>query len=170
MKQLTIFRVITFILVPIAALFGLMALFMIPIALANPGLLLNVFVLAAFVIYTFSSLRFLTKGIDPGRPCKPKLKDWIRVNAFVSMFMCIMFLQSAITFFGKSKAELKEELQKSLEMLTNVPPMLNANLMVEMMKIVTWFTVIISIILLVHIFINFKLMKTYKYLFDEPVA
>ena len=98
-KQLTVFRILTFILLPIASLFGVMDLMILPSALANPAILLIVFVLAAFVIYTFTSLRFLTKGIDIGRPCKPSLRDWIRVNAFASSFMGIMFLMNALSVF-----------------------------------------------------------------------
>jgi hypothetical protein len=170
MNQLTLFRILTFILLPIASLFGIMDLIMLPSALANPAVLLIIFVLIAFVIYTFSSLRFLTKGIDIGKPCSPSLRDWIRVNAFVSSFMGIMFFMNAISVFLVSDIQLRQYLSQFLETQVNVPPMLNLELFVRMMKVAAWFMLFISIILLVHIFLNFRLMKTYRYLFDAPAS
>lgn len=168
MKQLTIFRILTFILLPIASLFGIMDLMMIPSALANPAILLVLFVLAAFVIYTFGSLRFLTKGIDIGGTFKSSLRDWIRVNAFVSAFMAIMFLMNALSIFFASDVQLRQLLGQFLENQPNVPPMLNLELFMEIMQLAAWFMFFISIILLVHIFLNFRLMKIYRHLFEEP--
>ena len=170
MKQLTVFRILTFILLPISSLFGVMDLMMLPSALANPAVLLIVFVLAALVIYTFTSLRFLTKGIDIGRPCKPFLRDWIRVNAFASSFLGIMFLMNALSIFFASEQQLREILGQFLETQANVPPMLNLELFLKIMKLAAWFMLFISITLLVHIFLNFRLLKKYRHLFEEPVA
>ena len=170
MKQLTVFRILTFILLPIASLFGVMDLMILPSALANPAILLIVFVLAAFVIYTFTSLRFLTKGIDIGRPCKPSLRDWIRVNAFASSFMGIMFLMNALSVFFASDLQLRQILGQFLDTQPNVPPMLNLELFLKIMKLAAWFMLFISIVLMVHIFLNFRLLKLYRYLFEEPVS
>lgn len=170
MKQLTLFRILTFILIPLAALFGVIDFMMVATALANPAMLLPVFVLASFVIYTFTSLQFLTKGIDIGKPCKPSLRDWIRVNAFVSAFMGIMLLLNTLTIFFMNDSMLRQALSQILEKQVNVPPMLNIELFVKMMKLAAWFMLFISILLLGHIFLNFRLMKLYKHLFQEPVA
>ena len=169
MKQLTLFRILTFILIPLAVIFGLIDFLMLTAALANPAMLLPVFALAAFVIYTFSSLRFLTKGIDIEKPCQPSLKDWIRVNAFVSTFLGIMLFMNTLTIFFMSDQMLKQTLEQILEKQVNVPPMLNIELFLKMMKLAAWFMLFISVILLSHIFINFRLLKQYKYLFQENV-
>ena len=170
MKQLTLFRILTFILLPIAFLFGIMELIMLPSALANPAILLILFILAAFVIYTFISFRFLTKGIDIGRPFKPSLRDWIRVNAFVSGFMGIMFLMNALSIFFAGELQLRQIFGQFLETQANVPPMLNLELFIKIMKLAAWFMFFMSIVLLVHIFLNFRLMKIYRYLFEEPLS
>lgn len=170
MKQLTLFRILTFTLLPIAAMFGFMDLLFLMVALANPAMLLIVFILAAFVIYTFTSLHFLTKGIDTGKPCKSSLRDWIRVNAFVSVFMGIMFLMNVLSVFFTNDVTLREYLAKALETQTNVPPMLNIDLFVKVMKWAAWVMLFISIALLTHIFLNFRIMKQYNYLFKEPLA
>jgi hypothetical protein len=168
MKQLTIFRVLTFILIPIAAMFGFIDILFILSALANPGLLLIAFILAAFVIYAFVSLRFLLKGIDTGRPCKPSLRDWIRVNAFVSSFMGIMFLLNALSIFFTSDIVLRQYISQFMEMQSNIPPMLNLDLFLSIMKGMAYFMFLLGIVLLIHIQLNFRLLKKYGYLFDAP--
>lgn len=170
MKQLTIFRILTFILLPIAAMFGFLDVLLLVGALGNPAFLLIVFVLAAFVIYTFTSMQFLTKGIDTGRPLKQSLRDWIRVNAFVSSFMGIMFLMNALSMFFTNEVTLRQYLTQVLEAQVNVPPMLNIELFLRIMKLAAYFMFFLSIILLAHIFVNFRMMKQYRHLFQEPVS
>jgi hypothetical protein len=166
MKQLTIFRILTFTLLPIAAMFGFFDLILLVSALANPAFLLVVFILAAFVIYTFSSLKFLTKGIDLNGPCKPSLRDWIRVNAYVSSFMGIMFLLNALSVFFTSDITLRQYLSQFLENQPNIPPMLNIELFMRIMKMVAYFMLFLSAVLLIHIILNFRIMKQYRHLFD----
>ena len=170
MKQLTIFRILTFILLPIAAMFGFLDILVIVSALANPALLFVAFVMAAFVIYTFVSLNFLTKGIDTGRPCKPSLRDWIRVNAFASLFMGIMFLLNSVSIFVTSDLILRQYLSQFLETVPNKPAMLNIELFMTIMKAVAYFMFFLSIALLSHILLNFRIMKQYRYLFEAPKA
>ncbi len=170
MNQLTLFRILTFILLPLASIFGVIDFLMLATALANPAMLLPVFILAAFVIYTFASLRFLTKSIDINKPCKPSLRDWIRVNAFVSAFMGIMLLLNTLTIFFMSDIMLRQALTEILEKQVNVPPMLNIELFIKIMKLAAWFMLFVSVILLTHIILNFRLMKLYKHLFQEPIV
>jgi hypothetical protein len=169
MKATTIFRILTFILLPIAGVFGLLGLFMLLIALSNLGLLFSVFMVAAFVIYVFASLQFLTKGMDTGKPCKPGLRDWIRVNAFVTIFMCASSLFSVITILLQGDASLREQAMQMRNALKDAPPMLNMELFVRTIKLASWFMGILSILTLIHIFLNFRLMKRYRHLFNAPV-
>ena len=170
MKALTIFRILTFVLLPIAVLFGVIDFFMLLAALANPAMLFIVFVMSGFVIYTFASLRFLTKGIDVNKPCKPSLKDWIKVNGYVSIFLGVSFLMNALTVFFSSEASLRQILKQFLETQSNVPPMLTPELFIYMMKIAAYFLFFISVVLLSHIPVNFRMLKQYGYLFEEPSA
>ncbi len=170
MKQLTIFRILTFILVPIAAMFGFMDLLILVNALANPGFLFVAFIIAAFVIYTFTSLQFLTRGIDTGRPLKRSLRDWIRVNAYASGFMGIMSLVNASTMLFASDDAMRQLVTRALESQANLPPMLNVELFVKIMRAATWFMAFVSVVLLSHIVLNFRMMKKYQHLFVEPQA
>lgn len=168
MKQLTIFRILTFILLPIAAMFGFMDLLFLFSALANPALLLIVFVLAAFVIYTFASLKFLTMSIDVEQPCKASLRDWIRVNAFVSLFMGIMFFLNAVSIIFMGDVSLRQFVNQFRESQPNIPAMLTTELFITIMKAVAYFMLFVGVVLVSHILLNFKIMKQYGYLFEAP--
>ena len=169
MKQLTVFRILTFVLLPIAAMFGFIDIIFLISALANPGLLFVAFVIAAFVIYTFVSLKFLTRGIDIERACNPSLRDWIKVNAYVSSFLGTMFLLNALSIFFTSDVTLRQYLSQFLETVPNKPPMLNLELFLTIMKGVAYFMFFVSIILLSHILLNFRMLKQYHYLFGGQV-
>lgn len=170
MKQLTIFRILTFILVPIAVLFGFMDILFVISALANPAFLLVAFIFGSFVIYTFVSLKFLTRSIDVEIPCKASLRDWIRVNAFVSLFMGTMFVMNALSIFFTSDTVLRQYLSQFLESQPNVPSILNLNLFLTIMKSVAYFMIFVGIILTVHIQMNFRIMKKFGYLFEAPLG
>jgi len=168
MKQLTIFRILTFTLLPIAAMFGFLDFLFLFSALANPALLLMVFVLAAFVIYTFASLKFLTKGIDVEQPCRTSLRDWIRVNAFVSLFMGIMFFLNAASILFMSDVSLRQFVNQFRESQPNIPAILTTELFISVMKAVAYFMLFVSVVLVSHILINFRILKRYGYLFEPP--
>jgi len=167
MKSLTIYRILTFLLVPVAVLFGFMDLMILVSALANPALLIFVFMFGCFVIYIFSSLKFFSKGIEPGRPVKSSLRDWIRVNAFVSGFMGSIFLLNAFSIFLMSDITLRQVITQFTENQPNVPANLSPELFLQMMKFFAWFISIVSIVLLIQIRMTFRLLKQYKHLFSE---
>ena len=121
---------------------------------------------AAFVIYTFTSLSFLVKGIDTGRPLKPGLRDWIRVNAYVSTFMGVTFLMNALSIFFTNDVTLRQYLSHFLETQPNVPTILTLDLFLTIMKGMAWFMLILSLALLTHIQLNFRLLKKYRFLFE----
>jgi hypothetical protein len=84
--------------------------------------------------------------------------------------MGIMFFMNALTVFFFSDIQLHQYSSQFLEAQANVSPMLNLELFVKIMKLAAWFMLFISIILLVHIFLNFRLLKLYLYLFEEPAS
>lgn len=167
MKPLTLFRILTFILLPIGSLFGILALMMLGSALLNPAMLFPVFMLVSFVIYIFASLRFLTRVIDLTKPAKSSLRDWIRVNAAVSGFLGFMMLLNTLSIFFMSDITLREALGTILDKQPNVPAMLNLDLFIRIMKMAAWFMLFISVLVLTHIFLNLRLLKTYKWLFQD---
>jgi len=165
MKQLTIFRILSYILLPFASILGIMDLFMMMSALGNPSIMLSVFLIATFCIYVFASLIFLTRHIDRDLTAKPSLKDWVKVNAYASLFLGFQFLISALGIFYMGESDLRNVIEKFLDTQANMPSNINAMLFVKIMRGVAYFLFFFSILLLVHITICLKLIKQYAYLF-----
>jgi hypothetical protein len=167
MKQLLLFRILTYILLPIAAMFAFLTLLLLISALANPSILLLAFIIGSFVIYVFVSLRFLNRGIDSNQPCPKSLRDWIRVNAYVSVFLGSMFVINSLSIFMMSDASLRQYIAEYLSSQPNVPAMLNENLFLSVMKAFSYFMIFMGVVLLAHIFVQFRLLRKFGYLFDN---
>ena len=91
-QNLKLYTVLTYILIPIALFFGFLDVLILFSSLANPSALIMVFIIACLVIYTFSSFKFLKMGLEREIVQTSKLKDWIKVNAYVSFFYVVYFL------------------------------------------------------------------------------
>lgn len=167
MKQLLLFRILTYILLPIAAMFAFLTVLMIISALANPSILLLAFIIGSFVIYVFVSLRFLNRGIDGNQPCPKNLRDWIRVNAYVSVFFGCIFVINSLSIFMMSDMSLRQYIAEYLSSQPNVPAILNENLFLSVMKALSYFMIFTGTILLIHIFVQFRLLRKYGYLFGN---
>ena len=85
------YAILTYILIPFALFFGVIDFVLLLSALANPSALIFVFIVACLVIYTFVSLKFLRTGLQKEQIMAKSLKDWIKVNAYVSLFLCSLF-------------------------------------------------------------------------------
>jgi hypothetical protein len=165
MKTLTIYRICSYILIVVGLFIGLAVVLALFIALANPALLLNVFVAAAVVMYSFSSFLFLINGIDGGKKQKSGLKDFIRVNAFVAVVFSIMNIFQAATII-MNPAILNEALSK-MSNLATAKQTLPIGVMLNVMKGVIWFFLFYSVVLLVHIQFSFRYLKQYALLFSN---
>ena len=75
MNRLNIYRIVSYLLLPVGALLGLATLEALFVALGNMAMLLSLFLTGATVIYIFSTFVFLKKGIDKGAVSKKFLKD-----------------------------------------------------------------------------------------------
>lgn len=166
MKQIILYRILTYILVPVAAFLGFFTVLALFAALVNPAVLIGVFMLACIVIYTFSSLSFLNKGIIKKLPCKPSLRDWIRVNAFVSLlFASLSLFQSASLL--SNPVSLQQALDAAISSQPNLPASLTPQLIKSVMSGSLYFMLFLSIILLIHIFFTFRLLPQYKQVFSN---
>jgi hypothetical protein len=166
MKVETIYRILTYILVPIAALLGFFDLIALFAALANPAVLIGVFMMACIVIYTFCALSFLNRGIIAHRPCKPSLRDWIRVNAFVSLLFASLSLIQSVTLVSNS-AVLGQTIDAAMPTQTSLPAGVTREMLESFMRGSLYFMLMLSIILIIHIIITFRLLRKYSYLFDN---
>lgn len=167
MKNISIYTFLTYFLFPFVAIIGFTCLFMLIIALSNPAALLPLFVMACIVIYTVSSFIFLQKGIKNAKPCKQSLKDWIKVNAYVAMLLAGLMLIESIGLFANPNL-LRTGLEEAMRLQQqSLPPQITFGIMLKAMKIILICMSIFSTVLIIHILLTFKLLKTFKYVFDK---
>lgn len=129
-------------------------------ALSSPAALLPVFTMVATVIYVFTSFSFLQKAIVQQQAVKARLRDWIRVNAFVALFVAISSLMQGVTLLA-NPAIMKEALEQANSMMKQMNQPVTYDLM-AMMRGVLYFIIGFAAVLLTHIFISFQLLKKYK--------
>jgi hypothetical protein len=164
MKQLTVYRILSYILLPVAALLAFLTLLALIVSLGNVAMLFSAFITGATVIYIFSSFSFLQNGIDRQAACKPKLKDWIKVNGYVALFFAVMGLIQGIVVLSNPGAT-KMIMDNFMTMQATELKAPEMALMLKIMKAVLWFMVVFSAILLFHISTTFKLLRQYKHVF-----
>ncbi|MFT3843758.1 MAG: hypothetical protein QM725_01800 [Lacibacter sp.] len=164
MKGLLIYRIASFIIVIVAAFLGFASLFALLMALGNPALLLSVFVIVAVVIYSFTSFIFLIKGIDGRNQLQPKLKDWIKVNAYVAIVFVFMNIFQSITII--SNPVILNEALKQISAVQKTAAPVSMDVMIKIVKAVIWFLLVYAIILGMHISATFRLLKQYAHLFE----
>ena len=168
MNQLTIFRILSFLLVPVALLFGLMGIIVLIMALSsNPALLILAFAMACFVIYVFASLYFLIYSISKEQPCKSSLKDWIKVNAYGSLFISVLFLMNASAVFFINDINLRQIISEMMEQQPEISGNISLDAFIRMFRIIAGLMFVISALSISHILIHFKLLKRYDYLFSK---
>ena len=163
--MLTVYRIISYLLIVVAGFIALGVITMLGAAFSNPAVLLSVFLAGGVVLYSFASFQFLTKGITKGQTMKPGRKDFIKVNAYVTLFFGVMNLIQAITLiiypFG-----LKEVADQFTKM-----PTVGSGFSVEqfytMMKAVLWFLMIYALALIVHVQLTFRLLRIHASVFHS---
>ena len=164
--QLKLYTVLSYILIPIALFFAFMDIVLLFSSLANPSALIMVFILACLVIYTFASFKFLKAGIEKEIAQSLKLKDWIKVNAYVSFFLCSLFFINAISILISSDVLLLKFIDEFLQSQPGLPKELTSALMLSLLKGVSVFLLITGIVGLIHIRTSLRLLKQYEYLFE----
>ncbi len=141
-------------------------LFIVLISLANPAFLMIAFAMACFVIYVFTSLRFLFNCIDKGHNCSKSLKDWIKVNAYVTVAISALFLLNSIAIFFISEINLTKAITDVLEQQPEMAGQVSVDMMLKMVKVMALIMLIISSLTLTHINLQFKIWKKYNHLFE----
>ena len=100
-----LYRLLTFILLPLAGLIALNLVGILPAAFANPMLLIIVFLMFTIIAYTFASFIFLTRGLVNKKPLKPSLKDWVKINAYISIACAVYCILSIIVYYSSRDAQ-----------------------------------------------------------------
>ena len=165
-QNLKLYTVLTNILIPIALFFGFLDVLILFSSLSNPSALIMVFIIACLVIYTFSSYKFLKLGIEREIVQTLKLKDWIKVNAYVSFFLCSLFFVNSISVLVSTNTVLLKFIDEFLQQQPNMPKEITNALVLSILKGVSVFLLITGIIGIVHIRTTLRLVKQQAHLFE----
>ncbi len=98
-RKLIMYSFLTFVMLPMSAILGIMGVFILFAAFGNPAAMLDVFIFATFVLYSFSSYSFLIRGVQKGIPFKASFKDFIKVNGYAALIASVLMVVSALLFF-----------------------------------------------------------------------
>ncbi len=165
-KPSKLYIVLSYILLPIALFFGFMDSLLLISALANPGALILVFAMACIVIYSFTSFKFLKLGIEREQTQTTKLKDWIKVNAYVSLFMFSLIFLNAVSILISNDVTLIGFIDEFLAQQTGLPPEFNSQFVLKIMRTASYFLFVIGAVGILHIRMTLRLVKEYDYLFE----
>jgi hypothetical protein len=161
--KLTIYRVISFLLLPMAILFAVGFMVLIRAAFANPPLFCSLFFAAGIAIYTFASLNFLIKGIDGKKLLGRSSKEWLIVNAIVSIIYAVIAISQRFVFaFNPSIVQQYAGMFKK-----NGEMKIPEAQIIQFINGVSYFLLIYGIVLFVHIILSFRYIKQYRYLFQN---
>ncbi len=163
--KLVIYRVFSFLLLPVALIFSISVLLFLRAAIANPAMLFPLFILACISIYTFASLNFLIRGIDGKKFLGKSSKDWLKVNAIASaVFAALMISQCIVLLFHPEvlqsiAAQAKENAGDELK--------LSPAALLQYLRATSYFFLVYAIVLMSHIILGFHYMRKYGYLFQN---
>jgi hypothetical protein len=138
---------------------------MLGFAFANPAILLTIFIVAAVVLYTFSSYRFLRTGIDKGQTLKKSKKDFIKVNAYVAMIFAVMNFMQSLTVMLDPK--YLNDMLKQIDQMQQSAGGNTVAYLASFIKMVLWVFLFYAVALGVHIYISFQLLKKFSGLFSD---
>ena len=166
-NEMKLYTVLSYCLIPIALFFAFLDIIILATSLANPSALIMVFIVACLVIYTYTSFKFLKTGVEREQIQTKKTKDWIKVNAYVSLFLCSLFFLNSISILISSNATLYKFIDDLISQQPNFPKEATPALILSILKIVASFLFITSAVALLHIRITLKLVKENGHLFEK---
>jgi hypothetical protein len=157
-----LYKILSFLMIPIALLFGLMGVIIFFMAIStNPAFLLMAFALICYVIYCITCLQFLVKVLIQETMVKASLRDWIKVNAYGTAFIAAIFMISAVQSFNTSDITLRQQLSQMLETQPQLGAQISVDVLYTMFKSVSTFLFVVGAMSITHVIISFKLMKKY---------
>lgn len=168
MKQkLILYRLVTFVLLPIGGLIGLQGLFMLPVGFSYPLLLIFAFVFFAIGAYIISSFIFFVQGLQNNKSLKPGLKDFVRVNAIITIAAAGYCLFTGCVYLGshtmqKMMANNFPQIQKSMGGVFEGMNAERYSLLIRKMAIVM---AVFGVLFVYHTIVTFRLLKRYASLF-----
>ena len=163
--KLRLYRIFSFLLLPVALLFAISVLFFISAVFANPTMLLPLLIIACVTIYSFAALNFLIKGIDGKNYLGRSSKDWLKVNAIVSIVFSLLMISQCLLFIIRpemlheaavqAKQNGGDELKVTPEVFENY------------LRVTSYFFLVYAIVLFIHTLLSLQFVRAYDFLFQN---
>ncbi|MEP6467897.1 MAG: hypothetical protein ABJB05_16420 [Parafilimonas sp.] len=163
--KLTIYRIFSFLLLPVAIIFTIFFLVFIRAAFANPAMLFPLFLVACISIYSFASLNFLIRGIDGKKFLGRSSKEWLKVNAIVSGIFSILMISQCIVLI--MHPEMLQDLATQAKQNAGTDLKVSNAAIENYLRITSYFFLVYAIVLFTHIILSFQYTKMYNYLFQN---
>ena len=162
--KLTIYRLLSFLLAPIAVLLSISALLLIGTALSNPAMLFPLFLIVCIAIYSFASLHFLIKGIDGKKYLGKSSKDWLKVNAYACIIFILIIISEFIVFI--MHPEILQQIIAQAKQ-SNSRLAVNENDIENFASKILYLLLAYALVLLIHVLMSFQYIKQYNFLFQQ---
>ena len=164
MKNLTLYRILTWFLLIIAGFLAFALLSLLVAALGNPLMLMPLLLFAALVVYSVSSWNFLRKAIDAYQYCKPSLRDTLRITGSLSLFLAVISFANSLSLLIKP-ALLEQAISQALEMQGKTVEGMET-MFRQSIGVMVRFMLLYSTALFVHIIMTFRLLREHADAFD----
>jgi hypothetical protein len=168
MNNLVGYRIVTYVLLFVAAFLSMGLLTNMLAALANPVALLPLFLVACVIIYTYCSWRFLVRGIDRGITLKTSLRDLIKVNAYITMALSAIVLFQMIILL--SNPEMIGPVLEQAKAAQPAGSEMSDEMLHKMIRATMMILLGYAVLLLIHSFITMRLIRRYAQVFEDTSA
>lgn len=167
-----LYKVLTFLLQPVGYILLMMCVSSLVMSGFNPQFLLVGAAGICVFIYLFLSFRFVAKTLVAHQPVRAKLKDWIKVNAYVTLLQALfMLFLVAMMLYVVPKETLEPTYKTIYEMVQSQQPggegLGSFDTFVKSMQRMFGVVGIVEMVLLVHVVMTLRLLKQYKEYFSE---
>lgn len=169
--MIKLYKLLTFLLQPIGYILLVSSISSLLAISINPQFLLASAVGICVLIYLFLCFRFTLKTIVSKQSLKPKLKDWIKVNSYVTLLQAVlMFFVIVMVLFFIPKEQFDSTFKAMYDMLQNESGQQNIGSMSQFLQSIrTMFGImgVIELVLIIHVVMTWKLLKKYSEYFKE---
>ena len=161
-----IYRILSFIINILSAFVAITIVFIIPLAIGSPALLLPLFVLICVVLYAWFSSRFRQLVLMRRVQVKKSLKDWIKVNGYVALVFSILNISSSLAFIRNPSVIL----DSYKEMMKQFGTKMQQEISVNTITTASYIMLVWLLALCIHVFWTFALIKKNESFFEtDPV-
>ena len=172
-RGLLFYTILTYFNLVFATLMVTSIILILPFAFSQPAMLFQVFLLTGVVLYSFSSYRFLQKGLKQSQVFRSGFSDFIKVNDFVALFFLFQSLGDLFeiilnkdmiarfmdAFFAQTSDVVSDMTQAEQKKLKGA--------LVSIIYIIVWGLIVYNLSLLTHVLFSFRFIKKNPQLFEK---